>query len=89
MNVIDDPLLKAVASFAVNTGLRQMEIMTLKWSQISIKKHCLILDNRNNTTKSKKIRTIPHNITVLQILTRKERIKKRELLFTVTGEKLK
>jgi integrase len=56
--------LKDLVLFAVNTGLRQMELLTLQWSQIDFKNRFLILDNRLHLTKSKKVRTIPLNITV-------------------------
>ncbi len=89
LNVIDDQLIKDIALFAVNTGLRQMEILSLEWNQINFKEHYFILDNRNHTTKSKKIRTIPLNITALQTLTDREQNKKGELVFTIDGNKLK
>jgi len=89
LGVIDNQLIKDIALFAVNTGLRQMEILSLEWNQINFREHYLILDNRNHTTKSKKIRTIPLNITALQTLTDRERNNKGELVFTINGDKLK
>lgn len=89
LGVIDNQLIKDIALCAVNTGLRQMEILSLEWNQINFREHYLILDNRNHTTKSKKIRTIPLNLTVLQVLTLREQNKNGNLVFTMDGDKLK
>jgi len=65
-----DDELKAMIQIAVNTGLREMELLTLRWNQISFNESILILDNRTHITKSKKIRTIPLNRIVLDVLGR-------------------
>jgi len=68
-------MIKDIVLVAVNTGLRQMELLSLEWNQINFREHYLILDNRNHTTKSKKIRTIPLNVTALQVLTYRKKIR--------------
>ena len=88
LRVIDKPDIKDLINFAVNTGLRQMELLTLQWNQINFKDKNLILDNRNYLTKSKKIRSIPLNIKALQILTEREGNKSGELIFTLKGESI-
>jgi integrase len=65
---IDNEDLRDLVLFAVNTGLRQMELITLEWSQINFKDNFLILDNNGHITKSKRIRTIPLNQTCIDIL---------------------
>lgn len=65
---IDNEDIKDLVLFAVNTGLRQMELITLEWSQINFKDNFLILDNNGHITKSKRIRTIPLNQTCIDIL---------------------
>jgi len=82
INAIDNRDLRDIIEFALNTGLRQMELLTLEWNQINFRDSLLILDNRNHLTKSKKIRTIPLNIKSLQILTARERSKQSNLIFT-------
>jgi len=82
INVIDIQDLRDITEFALNTGLRQMELLTLEWNQINFRDTILILDNRNHLTKSKKIRTIPLNIKSLQILTVRERSKQSNIIFT-------
>jgi integrase len=66
---IDDKDLSELVEFAVNTGLRQGELIRLEWAQINFKDRFVILDNRNYLTKSKRVRTVQMNIRALQILT--------------------
>lgn len=54
--VKDELIIKAVR-IAFYTGMRQMEILTLKWEQIY--DNIIHLDNQTHITKSKKTRTIP------------------------------
>jgi len=83
---IHDKDLSDLVQFAVNTGLRQGELISLEWSQINFKERFLILDNRNHLTKSKKVRTVPLNIKALQVLTERERNKKGSNVFTYNEE---
>jgi integrase len=89
LRVIDEPDIKDLVIFAVNTGLRQMELLTLEWNQINFKDKSLILDNRNHLTKSKRIRSVPLNIKALQVLTKREQNKSGETIFTLHGEPIK
>jgi integrase len=68
LNVVDKEYLKDLFILAVQTGLRQMELITLKWNQVSFKDGLLILDNQSNITKSKRVRSLPLSISALQIL---------------------
>lgn len=87
LRVVDDLDFRDIIIFAVNTGLREMELITLTWYQINLKENYLILDNLSNTTKSKKVRTIPLNIEAMQILVEREKKHNSELVFTFSGEK--
>jgi len=89
LNAIDDKLVKDMVIVAANTGLRQMEILKLEWSQINFRDKFLILDNRNHLTKSKKIRTIPLNINSMQVLIEREREKNNNLVFNRDGQLIK
>lgn len=86
LNTIKEQDIKDLVVFAVQTGLRQMELLTLEWRQIDFKDRILILDNRNNLTKSKKIRSVPLSIKALQILNRRDLSKNNDLVFTLEGE---
>lgn len=69
LEAIESEDLKDLVQFAVNTGLRQMELITLEWSQINFNDNFLILDNNNgHITKSKRIRTIPLNLVCSDII---------------------
>ncbi|NMB82414.1 MAG: site-specific integrase [Ignavibacteria bacterium] len=88
LKVIDEKDIRDLVEFAVQTGLRQMELITLEWSQINFKDRILILDNRNNLTKSKKIRTVPLSLRAMQILSERELTKKNEAVFTLYGQRI-
>jgi len=78
---IDDADYRDVIDFAVNTGLRQMEILSLQRGQFNEAGRLVILDNQNHTTKSKRVRTIPLNTRAYEILLSR----KGDLLFTKNG----
>ena len=86
LRVIDNQDIKDIVIFAVKTGLRLMELITLEWNQINFKDKYLILDNNTHTTKSKKVRTVPLSIEAMQILIERERNRKNEIVFTYEGE---
>ena len=59
--------LQEIITFAIHTGLRQGEIMDLKWSQIdSRRKTVIILEQKNRS-----VDTLPLNATALGVLTKK------------------
>lgn len=66
--VIDNEDFKDLVILAINTGMRQMELLTLTRSQIDLSRQLIILDNRNHITKSKKIRSIPLNQSAIEVL---------------------
>ena len=86
---IDNEDIKDLAVFAISTGLRQMELITLTWSQINFKQYSLTLDNRRHITKSKKVRTVPLNLKAMQILTKRQIQTKDELIFTYNSAPIK
>lgn len=84
---IKDNDIKDLVVFAVNTGLRQMELITLEWNQIDIVNRIVLLDNRNVLTKSKKVRSIPLNDRTLEILKRRIELKHQKV-FTIEGNQI-
>jgi integrase len=68
LSVVDNEEFKALLILAVNTGLRQMELLELRWYQINFKDRILLLDNQKHITKGKKIRSIPLNQSALEAL---------------------
>ncbi|MDQ7815389.1 MAG: tyrosine-type recombinase/integrase [Melioribacteraceae bacterium] len=89
LRVIDNTDIKHIVTFAVKTGLRLMELITLEWKQINFRDKYLILDNNNHTTKSKKVRTIPLTIEAMQILVERESTRNSDYVFTFDNEKIK
>ena len=81
--------LKDLVIFAVNTGLRQAELINLRFSQINVDNKTLVLDNRYHTTKSKKIRTIPLNDKALNIVMKRTSDDKEDYIFTLNNEPIK
>ncbi len=88
VNQIQEVDIKDIIEFAVNTGLRQMEILSLEWSQVNIQERMIILDNRTHITKSKKIRTIPLNDNSLAVLNKRNGIKIGQKVFTINGREI-
>lgn len=86
LKAIEEKDIKDLVQFAVNTGLRQGELITLQWKQINFQQQTLILDNSFHITKSKKIRAIPLTIKALQILTERERTSNSQYVFTRFGK---
>ena len=65
------PWLREIIIFALNTGMRQNEILTLKWNQVDLKRRTATL----LVTKNKEVRTVPLNRTVLGLLEAKGRVR--------------
>ncbi|MCK9212084.1 MAG: site-specific integrase [Ignavibacteriaceae bacterium] len=89
LNATTDKDLRDLFIIGVNTGLRQMELLTLTWNQISFKDKIILLDNQQHITKSKKAASVPLNLKCLQVLTERELNKKSEYVFTYEGEPIK
>lgn len=77
-----NPEIKDVVIFAVNTGMRLSEIINLKFSQIDFDNELIILDNQQNITKSKRVRSIPMNTTVKNIIATKKINDLNDYVFT-------
>lgn len=89
LDIVENADLKDLIEFAVLTGLRQNDLISLRWSQIDFKNNSLILDNRNSLTKSRKVHNIPLNLTALQILTKRQiKNENKEYVFTYLDEKI-
>jgi len=85
IKIIKEKDFRDIIIFAVNTGLRQMELITLEWDQINFDEKFLILNNQTFTTKNKKVRSLPLNSNALQILNKRKR-NNTQNVFTFHGE---
>lgn len=86
--VIEDSCFKHLVEIATNTGLRQMELITLNWEQVNFKGRFILLNNRNHITKGKKIRSLPLNLKSLQILNELDLTKTNSYVFNREGKRL-
>lgn len=74
LNFVADEVYKEIFITAFYTGMRQAELLNLKWDAIDFKKVELIVKNSDDfTTKSKKERTIPIHDSVLSILKKRRK----------------
>jgi len=70
--VIDNDDMRDLVVFAVNTGMRQMELIQLQWNQVNLADKIVILDNQHHITKGKRVRTIPLNSNAMEVLARRD-----------------
>ncbi|MBE0571120.1 MAG: site-specific integrase [Ignavibacteriaceae bacterium] len=87
--VTEDDDLKDLITFAINTGLRQMELVMLEWNQIDFNSGILILDNQLSITKSKKVRNVPLNKSAFEILEKRKVNSQSARVFTYKGAGIK
>lgn len=89
LNVIDIDDIKDLTVFAVNTGLRQSELINLSYKQVNFKDKSIILDNQQHITKSKKIRAVPLNNSAFNIVEKRYKGKIQQLIFTINNYPIK
>ena len=76
--LIASPLwLREIITFAIQTGLRQGEILRLKWSQINFERKTLLITEQKNRS----VDTLPLSATAFNVLRRKEPGDPDELVF--------
>jgi integrase len=63
--------LKSVITFAINTGCRLTEIISLTWSEVNLPNQIILIPHSKNNEK----RTIPLNQTVYEVLKEKSKIR--------------
>lgn len=89
LSAVDEPDFYDVIVFAVFTGLRQAEIIEMTWSQVNLISKNVTLDNQTHITKSRKVRTVPFNHVLVEMLDRKKKQAVSEYVFTFHGNKIK
>ena len=62
------PWLREIMAFALNTGMRQGEILNLQWQDVDFARGVLMVMQSKNGTR----RTIPLNATVYELLAAKQ-----------------
>jgi len=72
---------KEIIEIAIQTGLRQMEILTLRWSQIDLNNESITLNNFDYINKSKKVRMVFLTNIAKEVFQRLIQNKSCELVF--------
>ncbi len=86
LNSIHSQDMKDLVTFAVNTGLRQMELLTLEWRQVNLPSRIIVLDNHGHITKGKKIRSVPLNEKATSVLMSRKIRSTSDIVFTFDGQ---
>ena len=88
--VIGDTDFRELCIIAVYTGMRQGELINLKWENIDLRNKIIKVVNSDEfTKKSKRIRSVPMNKTVYSILKQRKENPVCEYVFHRKGNKLK
>ena len=88
MEAIKCPLLREIVIFALNTGLRKKEILSLKWNSVNFETKCIILEP--SETKNRKRHVLPLNSRAWQIIKRRfrQRVEGCPYVFHRNGRKI-
>jgi len=88
VKAIDNEDIKDIVKVAVNTGMRQGELIGIEWHQVNFNQGIITLDNRNHITKTKRVRSLPMNEKVREVLDKRILGKngKHSYVFTFNGE---
>lgn len=84
---IDEEDIHDIAVVAVNTGMRQGELIKLEWQNIHWEMDMIILDNHTFINKSKKVRSIPMNERVKEVLRSRYNSRISDNVFTYNDER--
>ncbi|MCX8021482.1 MAG: tyrosine-type recombinase/integrase [Syntrophorhabdaceae bacterium] len=76
--------LKDIIIFALNTGMREGEIINLKWEDVDFDRHAIVVKN----TKTRVPRTVPANNTVIELLSRRRQGRGGYVFSTSRGTKI-
>jgi integrase/recombinase XerD len=82
IDLTDNLILKDIFVTAFYTGLRQSELINLKWNSIDFSNNIITVKNSDDfTTKSKKERIIPMNNIVIQLMKRLKKSSTADYIF--------
>lgn len=60
--------IRNIAVAGMNTGMRLGELINLTWKEVNLQERLITLSNNAHITKSKRVRSVPINKTLLQLL---------------------
>jgi integrase len=83
LSVITEQWLKDIVIFAINTGMRRGELLSLRWSDVDMAARVVRITNTDAfTTKSGEQRTVSLNDAALMVLGRRKHWTRHEYIFT-------
>jgi site-specific recombinase XerD len=86
LNVIQKPWLKDVIIFAVNTGMRRGELLSLRWQDINKELKIAHISNTDDfTTKTGEERIVALNDAALEVINKCNHSPLHEYLFSIEG----
>ena len=89
LDTIREPWLRDVVLFAAVTGMRQGEILSLRWDQVDFRARVVRLrSSASFKTKTGKRRSVPLGDTAIQVLRAREASHGSEIVFTLRGRPL-
>jgi integrase len=89
LDAIREPWLRDVVLFAAVTGMRQGEILSLRWDQVDFRARVARLSSRASfRTKTGKRRSVPLGDTAVQVLRARESGHEAGMVFTLRGRPL-
>lgn len=83
---IDTPSVRDIVIVAVNTGLRESELLKLTWKQVDFNYELLYIDNQTHLSKSSRVRTVPINSKCRAVLKRQKR--NGNFVFTIRDKEI-
>lgn len=86
---VENKNLLDIIIFAVSTGLRQSDLINLRWEQINFSNRTFILDNRYTLTKSRRVHVLPLNKTAFEIMERRKAQAMLPFVFAYNGNRVK
>lgn len=81
LDACDKEDIRDVSIVAIYTGMRLTELVNLRWNEVDFRNRMIILSNQNTITKSKKVRTIPMSIGLMQKMTDLQQHSKSDRVF--------
>ena len=86
---VDEEWFLNIIKLAYNTGMRQMEIITLRWQDVDFISKSITISNQVAISKSKKIRVIPMNGKVIDCLRLQSYESSGDYVFTYMEQQIK